>query len=475
MPDTINRIIAGRRCPRGHAWDQIGSSLGMSADAVRKRHSRACGAGVEASNECPVCGGISPNLDFNNVEGLSFEECGNVATLRATLADPGNIHDLDTLLELCKVDLGTWRVLDWGVKQWAVGAKDKQGQLNWEDGKIVDGHLRYHGVSVTPLWSVWAKFVRIVPVPVVPEIRPVVSAIAPVVCSKPVGDGLQTCLVGADGHVGYRKNGSLVPFHNRRAVHAFLQVAAFIQPDQIVLAGDWTDAPELSDKYLRDPDMVGVLQPAIAEGHWIRHQLRLLCPSSKIYEMCGNHEDRLRKYLVARAPSVYGLRAANCEVAALSWAALLDLPGLGIEWMDGYPDNQLWLADHAMVYHGDVVSNVPGGTARKVLEKYEDVKTVFGHIHRRERANQTRRRRDGRVMGEAVAVGTLADLDGPIPAQGHDLNWQNSFGVVCYDGSDAEIYDVGVSQVGVAFWNGLRFEGEDYVSQLRADMPEFLW
>ncbi len=469
MTPMLEQLVAARHC--GHTWPEIMEHTGLTPGKSRIPYYRAMKKGLYQEGDmpcpCPIC--------TDAVGSTSFEETGNTATLRATLADPGNIHDLDTLLELCRVDLSTWRVLDWGVKQWAVGAKDKQGQLNWEDGKIVDGHLSYNGVSVTPLWSVWAKFVRIVPVPVCPVVQPMLSVVTPIVAPPVANGGLKTCLIGADGHFGYKRCGRLVPFHNRRMVHAFLQIAHFIQPDVIVLDGDWTDAAELSDKFLRLPDMTQMLQPTIAEGHWVRHQLRTLCPKSKIYELEANHEERAVRYLVSRAPAFYDLKAANCEVAALSWENLLGLSQLGIEWLAGYPDNGLWLTDFLMIMHGNVVSNVPGGTARKILEKFEDVKTVSGHIHRRERANQTRKRRNGRVMGEAVVVGTFADLEGPIPAQTNDFNWQNSFGVVYYSDDDAEIHDVGVSQDGIAFWQGLRFEGEDYVGQLRADLPDFRW
>jgi hypothetical protein len=473
MPSTeevLQKIISAKHC-EGHTWAEIGRAVGLSGSAARCRYARRDNSTFPLGYmpvPCPICDPYS--TDFSFKEGL------NTAELRARLSDDKNIHTLEDLLVYCNVNLDVWKIYDWGVKQWAVGAKDKRGELNWENGKIVDGHLAYSGVSVTPLWSVWAKFVRRKPVAVIPEIHPIVATIERVDTPAPERAGVKWVLIGADGHIGYvKKNMRLVPFHNRRVVHAFLQVAQFLQPEIIVLDGDWTDCAELSDKYLRDPNMTGLMQASLAEGYWIRHQLRVLCPHSKIYELEGNHEVRLNKYLIARAPAVYGLTAINCDIPALSFPGLLNLDHLDIEWVPGYPDNELWIADHALIIHGDSISGVPGATARKILEKYEDIKTVFGHTHRRERANQTRRRRHSRIFGEAVGIGTFADLEGPIPAKSKNFNWQNGFGVMCLDEEDAEIYDVGVSQDGSAIWQGLRFHGEDYTPELIRSFPDFNW
>lgn len=460
--NILRRLISAKECGK-HTWGEIGAHVDLSGTAARSRYSRR--DRNIAAGPCPIC----------NPQEFSFQEGGNTAILNVKL-DNTNFHTLEEILEYCQIDLDTWNYVDWGIKHWAVGAKDKQGELVWKDGKIVEGHLSYKGVSVTPLWSAWVKFVRRKPIAVLPEIKPIVATVTPLPAPEPKNAGVRHCLVGADGHVGYiRDGGKLIPFHNRQCIHAFIQVAQFMQPEYIVLDGDWLDCAELSDKYLRDPAMVGLLQPALAEIFWILHQLRTLCPNSKTYYVEGNHCERLNRYLISHAPAIYNLRAINCEVPALSFQSLLDLESLGVEWVGGYPDNELWFEDHVLVIHGDVTSSVPGATAKKVLDKYEDVVTVFGHIHRRERANQTRRRRDGRVFGEAVGIGTLADLEGPIPAKTTNFNWQNSFGVICFDEDDAEVYDASLSQAGEVMWRGLRFSGEDYTDTLRESFPDFHW
>lgn len=460
--DALRRLISAKECGK-HTWREIGSHVGLSASAARSRYQRR-DRNITVS-PCPIC---APRE-------FSFEESGNHATLNATL-DNTNLHTIEEILEYCDVDLEIWDYVDWGIKHWAVGAKDKRGDLVWEDGKIVEGHLSYRGVSVTPLWSVWVKFVRKKPIAVLPEIRPVIATMKPLPNPEPEKVGVKNCLVGGDGHIGYiRDKGGLIPFQNRRAIHAFIQVAQFMQPEIIVFDGDWLDCAELSDRYLRDPAMIGLLQPALAELSWILCQVRTLCPDSKIYYIGGNHEERLNRYLMSHAPAIYNLRAVNCNIPVLSFQYLLDLDNLGIEWIGGYPDNELWLESHVLVIHGDVTSGVPGATARKVLEKYEDIVTVFAHIHRRERANQTRRRRDGRIFGEAVGIGTLADLEGPIPAKTTNFNWQNSFGVISFDEDDADVYDVSLNQAGETIWRGMRFYGEDYIENLRESFSEFNW
>jgi hypothetical protein len=110
-------------------------------------------------------------------------------------------------------------------------------------------------------------------------------------------------------------------------------------------------------------------------------------------------------------------------------------------------------------------------TAQRYLER-EKVSVLYGHIHRREWAEQTREDHDGRPATIlAASPGCLARIDGAVPSTrgGIDLdgrpirrheNWQQGLGIVHYEPDDGRfVYEQ------VAIHNGwAHYAGRDYVA-----------
>ena len=418
---------------------------------------------------CPIC---HEQVEVNESR---FEERGNYAEAAST---GDRIQTLDQLLQAAQVDGDVWQTLDWGVKKWEVGAKIKHGHLEWDDGKI-DGYLDYRGLGVQDLWSVWAKFIRREPVFVYPTIQPVrcdVSFTNPTPVVR--NDRTRRALIGADAQLGFclpELSGPLVPFHDRAAIDCFLQLAAYLQPDDIILLGDWNDLPEWTDKFLRSPEFTRLTQPAIEEGHYIRRKLREVCPNSRIEEHEGNHEKRMPDFIAIHLAAAANLKRAD-ELhmpPVLSIPYLLALDALGIEWVPNYPNDDTWLNDELRLVHGDSASSAPGATARKYVEDSEE-SVIFAHIHRRESASLTKRTRRGIRTIEARGVGCLCRIDAGVPARSDRNNWQQSMAIVDYTEDAHSVYDIEI-QNGRAIWDSRIFQGHDYKDELREAIGRWNW
>jgi transposase len=407
-------------------------------------------------------------------EKVAFREIENYAEASCTSE---RIRTLDGLLEACAVDLDIWRVKDWGVKKWEVGAKLKYGDLQWAGGKA-SGWQQHKGLGVQDLWSVWAKFIRREPIAVHPVIRPVECAAT---YQKPHASkrtGVRRALLGGDTQFGFRRDvvtGRLQPFHDRRALDLFLQIAALEQPDVIVWGGDIKDFAEMQDRFLKDPEFESTTQPAIEEAHWWLAQLRAACPDAEIIIMAGNHDDRLRKAIITHFKAAHQLRAAD-EIELpppLSPERLLGLQGLGIDWIGDYPDGEYWLDDGLRTIHGSQISQTPGGTANAILKDADDW-TVFFHAHRREMASKTIHSRQGRRFISVFSPGCLCRVDGSVPGKKKRQNWQQGVALMDYAGGHPSAYLIEIRD-GTAVWDRRVFQARDRVADLRKDNPRWKW
>ena len=180
-------------------------------------------------------------------------------------------------------------------------------------------------------------------------------------------------------------------------------------------------------------------------------QLRAASPEAKIYWLAGNHEERLVNYLIDNASAAFGLKRGN---APESWP-VLSVPFLcrfdehNIEYVPGYPAGQVWVNQKLRCIHGSKAKS-NGSTAHQYLQ-HEKTSVLYGHVHRREWAEQTREDWDGPKTILAASAGCLARVDGAVPSTkgGIDLdgrpltvteNWQQGLAVVTYQEGDAPFH-----------------------------------
>ena len=95
-----------------------------------------------------------------------------------------------------------------------------------------------------------------------------------------------------------------IPFHDQSALNLLFKYLKSCQPDTIVINGDWIDCYEIS-KFRKVPIEKAEFSKEIEMGRKFLEKIRNLCPNSEIIYIEGNHEMRLRKFLIDRAPELY--------------------------------------------------------------------------------------------------------------------------------------------------------------------------
>ena len=111
-----------------------------------------------------------------------------------------------------------------------------------------------------------------------------------------------------------------VPFHNQKALALFKLFLRREKPDWLILNGDFQDFWEISS-FDQAPRTGKTFLEEIKIGRKILKSFRRILPKARITWLEGNHEFRLRWYLIRKAKELYGL---------LSVPALFDLKELNI-------------------------------------------------------------------------------------------------------------------------------------------------
>ena len=468
--------MAVRPCPESRKSQVIAMLAdGMSIVQIAKelgvgeRQARRWVAGLRASGDIPPSGVKQPP----SATSATFQEDGaNYAQASATGTE---VKTLEELKSSAQVDESIWEVYDWGIKTWAVGAKGKEGFLEFEDGKIVDGHLLYTGLQKLPLRSVWAKFIRRDPIRLYPTIQPVHCDVSFSVPPPPV-PGLKRALIWADPQFGFSRDyqtGHLEPFHDRFVLDLILQFAQYLQPDRVSILGDIMDLVMWTDRFLRSPKYEYTTQPANCVAHWWLRQLREILPLAHIEAHPGNHDKRMQDSIKKHLRPAYGLKPADemHRPPAMSPERLLALDALGIVWCDHYPNDYEWLNPDLVMNHGNTARGKIGSTAAAIVAA-SDTSSLNAHIHRRESASRTIHTRDGRKDITAHCIRAACRTEGVVPPANLRENWQQGFAIVDYDETHHQFYDVAIRNR-EAIWNGMTFTARDRLDDVRKDFPNY--
>lgn len=416
-----------------------------------------------------------PRKDALNKNKVRWRELGNYGEAES---ESSRIKTVDQLKAAIELDEDVWEVLDSGVKKWEVGAKEKIGNLEWEDGAIVSGNLFYNGVQVQDLYSVWIRCRKRKVQPLTPTIQPIECPVSYRVTQLEPGPVLASFL-WSDPQFGYRWDGyKLIPFHDREVLDLWLQIATWLQPSAIDILGDWFDATGWTDHFINDPDSDRTTQPAVLESHWWLRQFREACPNTEITIHEGNHDARITKAIKRHLPVAYRLHPADeMELPpSLSPARLLALHKLDIRWVEGYPNDESWLGDSMRLNHGVYYSSTRGGTARKSVEA-SDVNTVSGHNHRSESASRTAHYRNRIETMTAYSIGCSCRIDGAVPSKHKYNDWQQSAAVVHFTENHHSFTHIPVLQDAPkeAIADGRLFVARNRVGDLKRDLPQYPW
>jgi predicted phosphodiesterase len=170
-------------------------------------------------------------------------------------------------------------------------------------------------------------------------------------------------LVLADTHI---------PYHDLRALALALQYGRDHQCDGVLLLGDIADCYQLS-RWEKDPRSRRFEDEIAALAQFLDALVKALNPTSIVWK-AGNHEYRLERYLMNRAPELFGMQA-------FTYKAFLNLDQRNVQWVGhGIPifHKQLTIL-HGDEYRGGVSS--PVNPARGIFLKARDC-TLVAHGHR---------------------------------------------------------------------------------------------
>ncbi len=327
--------------------------------------------------------------------------------------------------------------------------------------------------------QVKARYCRREPEPILPTINPIVPASGCEPPKRTPPKPVMREIIFGDAHIGYRRNSEtdiLTELHDRAALDLLVQVIEDLQPDRIHNLGDMIDAAELSDKFLREPDVLFTIQPALAEAHWWLSQIRGVAPNALISYHEGNHEDRLRRWLLAHFPVAYGLKRVDKLglPPAMSFQNLIALDKLHIEWYGGYPNDEEW-SDDLRLLHGSVARKNPGSTAWAVLQS-ADGHEAFGHVHKQELVSKNVYRRNSNRVVKAISPGCLCHLDGRVPGGSPTRFWQEGFVVRDFVPGRSISSELFVTVEGDScIFDGKLYRARDRIEEIAQAFPQFKW
>jgi len=230
------------------------------------------------------------------------------------------------------------------------------------------------------------------------------------------------------------------PFQDDKCVQAMMTLAKEIKPDGFAILGDMLDFYQAS-RFLKSTKRQETMRQDIREGEMFLRRLRKQHPKADIWYLEGNHEVRLGDYIMKNAnalegfdelliPNLLKLKELNVRYFCMpdeEYADTRDTPHIG----------DLYL------YHGDVVRQHSGYSAKAMFEKY-GVSLIHGHTHR----DGKHGRRTERGLFVAHENYCMCKLN---PRYLKFANWVQGFSVVLFEGNHPHITPIHVNKGKFAF------------------------
>jgi predicted phosphodiesterase len=213
-----------------------------------------------------------------------------------------------------------------------------------------------------------------------------------------------------------------IPYHDGTAMQAAFEYAKSQGIEDVYVNGDLVDFYQLS-RFDRDPNVVGIQEELRILGEflsWLRENF-----SGRLWWKLGNHEDRFDRYMIAKAPELYGL-------PALSVAGLVGADDYGIEMVGS---RTLTRMGKLNVVHGHEFGESifsPVNPARGLFLRAK-CSTIAGHHH------ATSEHHENNLNGDGMAcwsVGCLCDLR-PSYRPFAFTRWNHGFAIIELDADGA--------------------------------------
>lgn len=215
------------------------------------------------------------------------------------------------------------------------------------------------------------------------------------------------------------------PFHNRKAYKLMTMVAKDLDPYEIVLLGDYGDfyfANLHGAKSPRVRDLAKEERDSVNEG---LDELDSLFPKAQKVFIEGNHEYRLERFLIEKAPELFDI---------INVKTLFNMhKRSNWKWIDYGPDQS-----HRILGSKLIARHEPSGNSAKQSASKSLCNLVYGHIHRLEESHIVGLDGNNHVN---FSVGWLGQKRNDVMryVKGH-WQWQLGFGIVYVDTKTKNFY-----------------------------------
>jgi UDP-2,3-diacylglucosamine pyrophosphatase LpxH len=220
---------------------------------------------------------------------------------------------------------------------------------------------------------------------------------------------MKTALIIPDCHI---------PYEDKKAYSLMLKAAIDINPDEIVILGDFADFYAVNS-HGKHPLLMHTLLEEVEHVKYRLDELDRLFPNAKKVFLEGNHEYRLERYIQNVAPGLFGVTETE-NILALSGRP---------NWkFHAYGPNQC----HNVLGSFLKARHEPIGNNAKITAQRAMCSLVFGHVHRFEMSHVVGLAGDNHI---AFCVGWLGDKrkDKVFGYVKNHAQWDLGFGVVHVD------------------------------------------
>lgn len=215
------------------------------------------------------------------------------------------------------------------------------------------------------------------------------------------------------------------PYHHQKAYRLMLEVAAFIAPKEIIILGDYADFYCVSS-HAKHPTVASLLLNEVEDVILGLDEIDRAFPEANKVFLEGNHEYRLERYLVDKAPALFGITSVK-HLFQFDRRPKWTFVKYGPSQMHRVLNSHLW-ARHE-----------PLGPTAKASAGKAMCSFVHGHTHRIESAYSIGLKGDQHIC---FSPGWLGDQrkDEIFGYTKHHQQWSMGFSVVYVNQKTGEFY-----------------------------------
>jgi len=235
-----------------------------------------------------------------------------------------------------------------------------------------------------------------------------------------------------------------VPFADAAAMRVVQGVVRDVRPDVLVHMGDLVDCWQVS-RFDKDPARLDTLQSNIDDARRSLHEMAQIAPKARRVLLEGNHENRLSRCIASLDGGQRELARLRAFQEAVQWPNLLQLGGIGWEWVPEREQSRTPVLPKIITKHGSVVRKWSGWSGKGEWEKYGR-SGASGHTHRLGWFVH----RDHNGNANWIETGCTCQIEAPY---GVDFDWQHGCVVVTWN-TDQRLQNVEFVSIrdGAAIW-----------------------